>query len=340
VLAQYVAHFERTKLREALYEVLAVSRLGNQYLQANKGWELIKTNKARCATVYAVASNLVYLLATIAQPFMPQTTDKILAQLQLPVGSLEGDLATSFDVRAIPAAHKLGTVDTLFRKITDDEIKALKARFGPHDAPTATSSSSSDPAAAAAGGKKKGAAAAPAAGKKPAKGAAPPFPFDLRVGHIATAAPHPDSDKLYVLSVDLGEATPRTIVAGLRHFYTVEQLIGRDVLVLANLAPADLAGVTSQGMCLAASWGAGTDELVLVAPPTGAAPGTQVIAQGAEAAVRDVVTRKDISKIKLKVVENHAAVFSHGGKSFPLVSAGDNPVPATAPNAPVNASIK
>jgi len=76
--------------------------------------------------------------------------------------------------------------------------------------------------------------------------------LDLRVGKILEAELHPDADKLYVIKVDIGEETPRTIVSGLRDHYELEELKGRKIIVFANLKPAKLRGIMSEGMLLAA----------------------------------------------------------------------------------------
>jgi methionyl-tRNA synthetase len=96
---------------------------------------------------------------------------------------------------------------------------------------------------------------------------------DLRIGTIRTAEPHPNADRLLVLSVDLGEPTPRQLVAGIRAAYDLRTLPGQQVVVVANLKPAMLRGVESQGMLLAAS---DPDGLAVVAPYRRFAPGTKV----------------------------------------------------------------
>ena len=96
---------------------------------------------------------------------------------------------------------------------------------------------------------------------------------DLRVGTIRTAEPHPKADRLLVLTVDLGEPQPRQLVAGIRAAYDHRFLVGQQIVVVANLKPAMLRGVESQGMLLAASDDAG---LAVLAPGRRFAPGTKV----------------------------------------------------------------
>jgi methionyl-tRNA synthetase len=98
--------------------------------------------------------------------------------------------------------------------------------------------------------------------------------LDLRVGTVLEAAPHPNADKLLVLKVDLGKEH-RTLVAGIRAYYAPEALVGRQVIVVANLAPRAMRGVESQGMVLAGS----TDDrsaVILLTPEKPLPPGSKV----------------------------------------------------------------
>ncbi|MGD9762119.1 MAG: methionine--tRNA ligase subunit beta [Candidatus Binatia bacterium] len=97
--------------------------------------------------------------------------------------------------------------------------------------------------------------------------------LDLRVGTILSAAPHPNADRLLVLSVELGEEAPRQLVAGIRASYEPSALVGQQIVVVANLKPAMLRGVESQGMLLAAS---DSEGVVVLAPGRAFAPGTKV----------------------------------------------------------------
>ena len=96
--------------------------------------------------------------------------------------------------------------------------------------------------------------------------------LDLRIGTVTSAEPHPNADRLMVLKVDLG-SEERQLVAGIRGHYSPEQLTGRQLVVVANLKPAKLRGIESQGMILAAS---ADDQLVIVAPERAIAPGARV----------------------------------------------------------------
>lgn len=95
----------------------------------------------------------------------------------------------------------------------------------------------------------------------------------LRVGIVVSAEDHPKADRLLVLRVDIGEATPRQVVAGIKNFYQPTDLVGKQVVLVANMKPAMLRGIESQGMVLAASHG---DSLVLISPERTSSPGAIV----------------------------------------------------------------
>lgn len=97
--------------------------------------------------------------------------------------------------------------------------------------------------------------------------------LDLRVGTVRSAEPHPNADRLLVLHVDLGEDQPRQLVAGIRAAYDPAHLVGRQVVVVANLQPAKLRGVESRGMLLAASDG---DQVIVLQPEKRTRPGVKV----------------------------------------------------------------
>ncbi len=116
---------EDIKLKDALKTTMEISRLGNQYLQEQQPWVLIKDNKPRCGTVVAVGVNLVKLLATLLEPFLPHFTEKVLHQLDLPHSPIP-DAWAQFEVAP---GHTIRAAVPIFREITAAELKALKARF-------------------------------------------------------------------------------------------------------------------------------------------------------------------------------------------------------------------
>ena len=98
--------------------------------------------------------------------------------------------------------------------------------------------------------------------------------IDLVVGLVTSVEPHPNADKLYILRVDLGEEQPRQLVAGLKPYYEAEALVGKRIIVVANLAPATLRGVESNGMLLAAQTG---DRVIILTTDEDMPPGSKVL---------------------------------------------------------------
>jgi methionyl-tRNA synthetase len=129
----------------------------------------------------------------------------------------------------------------------------------------------------------------------PAARPAEPVPLAVRAGVIRSVEAHPGADKLYVMQIDVGEENPRTVVAGLRTSYTPEQLLGRRVVILANLAPRTIRRMTSQGMVLAVDDG---ERAVLLAPPDDVAPGTFVEGRGA---ADRTITYDEFASVPLRV---------------------------------------
>ena len=167
----------------------------------------------------------------------------------------------------------------------------------------------------------------PAAPGAPAAATAPiapsSVPLAARAGVVRSVAVHPSADKLYVLEVDVGEAQPRTVVAGLRPSYRPEELTGQAVVLLANLAPRTIRRMTSQGMILAADAG---ERSVILAPPSGTAPGTYLTGAGAG---DRTISYEEFASVSLAV----GRVTGPAGPNESVVDVGSVPVrvPGTWP---------
>ena len=232
---------ERYRFREASQELMNLARLGNKYLADEEPWKLIKTDETRTKTIMFVALQISAALATLSEPFLPFTSEKLKNILQ--VSSEEDELLdvrlTAFetswkDVSAkdtlLPSGHEIGKGELLFSKIEDDTIQAQLDKLEAN--------------------KKANEAA-----KKQAEPQKDTIIFDdftkldLRVGTIVAAEKMPKTKKLLVLKVDTG-IDVRTIVSGIAESFTSEEVVGKQVTVLVNLAPRTLRGVESQGMIL------------------------------------------------------------------------------------------
>lgn len=220
---------ERYRFREASQELMNLARLGNKYLADEEPWKLIKTDQERVATIMHIALQIAASLAVVSEPLLPFTSDKLKGMLALDALNLNWDLLDKTET-LLPSGHQINTAELLFRRIEDEEIQAqidkLKAT------------------------KKENQAMAPSF--EPLKETINFEDFqklDLRVGTILEAEKMPKADKLLVFKVDLGFET-RTIISGIAEHFNPEELIGKRVTVVANLAPRKLRGIESQGMIL------------------------------------------------------------------------------------------
>ena len=219
---------ERYRFREALGELMNVARLGNKYLADEEPWKLIKTDEERVKTQMYVALQIAAALSTLAEPFLPFSATKLKNMLNISEPIAWNRISETSDL--IPAGHQIGQAELLFAKIEDEEIQKQIDKL------EAT----------------KVANAAEAKQAEPQKETAQFEDFtkiDLRVGTIIEAEKMPKANKLLVLKVDTG-IDVRTIVSGIAEHFTPEEVMGKQVTVLVNLAPRALRGVTSEGMLL------------------------------------------------------------------------------------------
>lgn len=219
---------ERYRFREALSEMMNVARLGNKYLADEEPWKLIKENPERVKTQMYVALQIAAALSTLAEPFLPFTANKLKSILKIDTPIQWSTIAE--DKVLLPVGHTIGQAELLFAKIEDEEVQKQLDRLE--------------------ASKKANAAAAKVV--EPQKDTATYEDFaklDLRVGTIVEAEKMPKANKLLVLKVDTGMDV-RTIVSGIAEHFKPEDIIGKRVTVLANLAPRALRGVESQGMIL------------------------------------------------------------------------------------------
>lgn len=231
--AVIASSIEKYRFREAQGELMNLARLGNKYLADEEPWKLIKTDEERVKTVMHVALQIASALATLSEPFMPFTSAKLKKILNMEQENSEaGTTWNEIESKEIllPSGHRIGKAELLFSKIEDDQIQTQLDKL------EATK------------------AANEAENKKitPQKETATFEDFskmDLRVGTIIEAAKMPKADKLLVLKVDTG-LDVRTIVSGIAESFKPEDIIGKKVTVLLNLAPRKLRGVESEGMIL------------------------------------------------------------------------------------------
>ncbi|WP_298484902.1 methionine--tRNA ligase [uncultured Maribacter sp.] len=218
---------ERYRFREAGQELMSLARLGNKYLADEEPWKRIKTDEERVKTIMYVALQIAAGLAVLSEPFLPFTSTKLKGILQLDALSWN-DIADK-EVLLV-SNHKINKAELLFRKIEDKEVQAQLDKL------EATKKANEN------------------ANKEvvPQKDTITFEDFsklDMRVGTIIEAEKMPKAKKLLVLKVDTGLDT-RTIVSGIAESFKPEEIVGKKVTVLVNLAPRALRGVESEGMIL------------------------------------------------------------------------------------------
>ncbi|WP_292900758.1 methionine--tRNA ligase [Nonlabens sp.] len=249
---------DRFRFREALQDLMNLSSIGNKYI-AEEGlepWKLVKTNPEQVQNIMYVCLQLTTALAILSEPFLPHTSNKlkkILGYSALDAESAGWDRVASSEP-LLPSGHKINASELLFSKIEDEQIQAQLDQLEATKAANAATISDLMP-------------------QKEETNYDDFMKMDLRVGEILTAEKMPKTDKLMVMTVDTG-IDKRTIVSGIAKHYTAEELVGRKVTVLANLAPRKLRGVESQGMILLAEDPEG--KLVFVNPDDAVVNGSTI----------------------------------------------------------------
>ena len=240
---------ERYRFREAQQELMNVARLGNKYLADQEPWKTIKTDEQRTKTVMFVALQIASALAILSEPFLPHTSRKLKEMLRINSRETQNSLLWS-DVATkqilIAPGHTINTNELLFSKIEDSQIQAQMDKLTASKLANEIANKVTTP-------------------QKDTCTFEDFTKLDMRVGTIIEAEKMPKAKKLLVLKVDTG-LDVRTIVSGIAESFTPQEIIGKRVTVLVNLAPRALRGVESQGMILMTQMPDGT--LVFVNPDT------------------------------------------------------------------------
>ena len=217
------------KFRDAQKEAMNLARIGNKYITDCEPWHVAKTDMERVKTILNISLQLVANLEIAFEPFLPFSSAKLREMLNIK----ETDWAQLGSTELLKPGHQLGTPALLFEKIEDDAINAQLQKL--EDTKKANEAASYVAA--------------------PVKENVDFDTFeklDIRVGHIKDCQKVKKSKKLLQFTIDDGSGTDRTILSGIAAYYEPEQLIGKDVLFVANFAPRKMMGIESQGMILSA----------------------------------------------------------------------------------------
>ncbi|MGN0214342.1 MAG: methionine--tRNA ligase subunit beta, partial [Muribaculaceae bacterium] len=250
VKAALESNLDAFHFREAQKEAMNLARIGNKYLAETEPWKLAKTDMARVATVMNVAMQITANLAIAFEPFLPFSAEKLRGMISL--DKLDWSKLGSTDI--IAAGTEIAKAELLFEKIEDATIDAQIQRL--ENIKKQNEINSFQPAPVAEN-----------------------IEFDqfmkldIRVGKVVECAKVPKADKLLQFKIDDGMGG-RTIVSGIAKYYNPEDLVGKEVCFVANLAPRKLKGIESQGMILSAEDADG--RLVVIGPNGEVKPGAQV----------------------------------------------------------------
>ena len=219
---------EQYRFREALNELMNLARLGNKYLTENEPWKTIKTDAERTATVLNISLQICANLAILSEPFLPFTAEKLR-------GMLNQDKAFWYEAgnsELLEEGKQINQAQLLFEQIDDKQIEAQLEKLQQTKKANELASATVEP--------------------QKANIEYDDFAkMDIRVGTILAAEKVAKTKKLLKLTIDTG-IDQRTIVSGIAEYYSPEEIIGKQVSVLVNLAPKALKGIESQGMILMA----------------------------------------------------------------------------------------
>ncbi|MBQ9624224.1 MAG: class I tRNA ligase family protein, partial [Treponema sp.] len=315
-------HLEWAELKDAFHEIFAISDICNKAFQAAEPWKAIKENKE-------VADNILYNLAYVIkdlmimiQPYLPQYSQIVAGYLGHTIydshygtPAKEGSL-TWADLGKMEGLDSIKETTVYFTPLDNKAVDAFRAKFSGKQGESTEEKSKSQQKK-----EKKAEKKAESKEEKPALTPEQQIDFfnaniELKVAKIVDIKPNPDGDKLYIETMDDGSGTPRTIQSGLRKYLTEAELLGKHVVIAANLAPRKMRGVESYGMLLAGDYkDADGKECVEVLDASWAAPGTKVVLDGADV---NAVKKAEISGDEFfsVVIEAKDGVVQIAGKKL------------------------
>jgi len=240
------------RFREGLTEMMNLARLGNKYLTDNEPWKQFPNDPERVGTILNISLQICAELSIVSEPFLPFSSAKIRKTLNMPSYQWKDAIQLNW----LLPGHRLDQPELLFEKIDDKEIefqvqKLMKTKQANETTPEMNHLSP----------------------EKPLIQYEDFVKLDIRIGTILEAEKVPKTTKLLKLKIDTG-IDKRTIVSGISEYFKPEEIIGKQVCILVNLAPRKLKGIDSQGMILTAQNPDGT--LYLLSPGTGTIDGSEV----------------------------------------------------------------
>ncbi len=277
------------RFKRAIKRVMELAHTGNRYFDRKAPWAVIKEDRAQCGSILRICLRLVKALAMLTYPFMPFAAQTLWTYIGQS-GPIEA-AAWSEGREDLITGTTLSRPKPLFKKLDLEEVLAHEAAMAESEEPEEAEELTTVP-------------------DELSETALEPTDFqtlDVRIGTIEDIEIHPNADTLYILSVNDGGTRPRQLVAGLRPYYKTEELLGRTIAVLSNLAPAKLRGVRSEGMLLAADDESDDETVAVLRPASDTDPGMTLVAYGATGdtpeAVPGEIAIDDFMAIDLRIGE-------------------------------------
>ncbi len=245
--------FENFKFKEACSQALALARAANAYLNEKAPWHLINEDREKAGTVLNLCVQVVRSLAILFTPIMPKVCENIWKMLRLE-GTIHQQSWDSAGELLVKEGQKISIPSLSFNKVDKNELQEKLAKIRSEEKEKKVVEEMKEEEIVTIEEFKR---------------------LDIRIGVIKKAEPVKGTDRLIKFSVDLGEGKDRTLVAGLRKWYSPEELVGKNVVVLVNLKPAKIKGITSEGMVLAAESTDGETVRLLI-PDEKVPPGSHI----------------------------------------------------------------
>ena len=227
------SHYDKAQLRDAIRTVLQLSDLGNKTFQAGEPWKMRKENPQKAASLLRTLTFLVRDLAILIRPYLPETALKI--------AGFFGDTELNWDCIAKENFSEVQKPEILFSLLDDELIDGLKIKYSGSQEERNSVQVQDDSLETQFSNE-----------------------ISLKVGKIIEIVQHPEADRLYVEKIDMGNGVVKQIVSGLVAYYSADELLNKNVVVVDNLKPAKLRGVISEGMVLAAEGKKGDKKLELL----------------------------------------------------------------------------
>lgn len=247
-------NIENYRFRDALRDAMSMARIGNKYISDTEPWKVAKTDIDRTATILNICLQICASLSVVFEPFTPFAAARLRTMLDVP---LDWSLVGRSDI--LKAGHTINTPELLFEKIEDDQIQAQLDRLKRIREQREADAKAQE--------------ASEVAPQKKTITFEDFDAMDIRTATVLEAQKVPKTDKLLKLTIDTGIDT-RVIVSGIAEYYSPEEMIGKQICILANLAPRTIRGIESKGMILMARQSDG--KMRFITPAEALANGAQV----------------------------------------------------------------